>query len=1228
VLARLFVIIGGLVVALLTAVLVVPYFLDWSGYRTDFENAASRITGQVVRVEGGATARLLPFPSITFDNVVIEGVDGLEAGRVAQFSMDAELAPFLSGKVHILDMRIVQPKLTLALDTNGRPRLQLPEAAAIRGASVSIDRVLIEDGELTIAREGREPIVLGALTGTANAKSMAGPWTASGSTRHRDTDYEWSLSTGSSDFGPVRVTFGLEPVDGIYDVAFDGRLATDGVRPVYSGTLRMKLRPAAGQVEVGAARPELFSLQGEFTATADYISLEEATLETAGASAGFGATGSGRVDLSATPSFEIVLKGRQTGEAPAGEASAAAKADRLVTPVTAHDRYVALRDFLRRVPDPGIPGVIKVTLPGAAVGDTIVRDIAIDASPAPGGWQLNAFALELPGRTRIEGAGQLTVSPEFSYAGSLTVASRQPSGLAAWAGVKSGDAIRAMSGAGMAAQVELSETRQRFDALELRAGAMTMTGDAEFQWSDGRVGSMTLKLDGEGADTEVFAALQPLFATDLQNLAGEIAITSGKPRILGQPADRAVIVARRDDGKLTVDDLRIAGFAGADLSLSGTIIEGVAPTGAIDFKLAADDPSALLVVIAAAPGASDIPRFAGAVAATLSAAPDLVAGAKADGKIRVVAREGGRDTEIETEFATPTLTGSATVSLGAGVVRYSAQGNSASGAALLAMAGWPVSGVDLLPALDFTLSGLSSGDGMSADITLSGNGDRLAFSHRRTSSVAGATGTFDAALADATPYALVIGHGIPGGELGLPLAAKGAWGRTADMFSLTEVEGAVGETPVRGTLAIALGAGQPRISGDIEAGDVDIADMLPLIIGATAARDPSQGFAGAPLPGFAADLGVSVESLAGFGPLPLKELTGRLALANGALAISDAKATVAGGALEGAASITRSGDDAILAADATVQGFQLEGAISAAAGFADARFTLNGAGGSLDRIASSLAGSASLGWRNLTVTGLRDDGLEALLEEADAAPDAPDAIASIDLASRHILDGAIAVPDGQASFSVSGGVARAPRLIVATKGGSLAAEPKIDLTTGLVEAAVELELAAGDEAGAGFQPAVAISIDGPWNALEARFDASALEGFLGQRRLEREQARVEAEQSSIMEKQRLRREEQQLAALLARLQVEAAAAAEETRRRAERTAQEALDRAALQAAADAAAEAAEAAKSLESGAGQALDQAPVQSPVQAPGGVGAVPSRPVELNPELLQSPLLQSPGN
>ena len=68
-----------------TLALVGPYFIDWTSYRADFEREASLILGRQVKVEGDATARLLPFPSVTFSDVRVAGNELEPAKKVVTF---------------------------------------------------------------------------------------------------------------------------------------------------------------------------------------------------------------------------------------------------------------------------------------------------------------------------------------------------------------------------------------------------------------------------------------------------------------------------------------------------------------------------------------------------------------------------------------------------------------------------------------------------------------------------------------------------------------------------------------------------------------------------------------------------------------------------------------------------------------------------------------------------------------------------------------------------------------------------------------------------------------------------------------------------------------------------------------------------------------------------------------------------------------------------------------
>jgi uncharacterized protein involved in outer membrane biogenesis len=157
--------------------LIAPYFIDWSSYRTAFEAEASRIIGQPVKVRGDADARLLPFPSVTFSDVVV-GEEAEPAMTISRFSMDAELAPFLSGEVLIFDMRVEAPKALVRVLEDGRLDWALKRKPTPPGDLVVLERVTISDADITIAddQNGRTHR-LRDIDALVSAKSLSGPWT-------------------------------------------------------------------------------------------------------------------------------------------------------------------------------------------------------------------------------------------------------------------------------------------------------------------------------------------------------------------------------------------------------------------------------------------------------------------------------------------------------------------------------------------------------------------------------------------------------------------------------------------------------------------------------------------------------------------------------------------------------------------------------------------------------------------------------------------------------------------------------------------------------------------------------------------------------------------------------------------------------------------------------------------------------------------------------------------
>ncbi|MFZ1679785.1 MAG: AsmA family protein, partial [Rhizobiaceae bacterium] len=236
-LARVFVAIGGLVVLALLAALIAPLFIDWTGYRAGFEREASAILGRKVTVAGSAKARLLPFPSVTFSDVRVgESEDG-PAMTAEAFSMDAELAPFLSGRAVIFDMRLVKPRVTVAMDAAGAIDWRFGTAAGFDPARVSLERLSISDGEITLRHvPGERTVSIRGLEAVLSARSLAGPWRADGQARFERIEAGFTAASGKvGDDGRLGLHLTFAPRHLGFDLESDGAVTLADGAPVYAG---------------------------------------------------------------------------------------------------------------------------------------------------------------------------------------------------------------------------------------------------------------------------------------------------------------------------------------------------------------------------------------------------------------------------------------------------------------------------------------------------------------------------------------------------------------------------------------------------------------------------------------------------------------------------------------------------------------------------------------------------------------------------------------------------------------------------------------------------------------------------------------------------------------------------------------------------------------------------------------------------------------------------------
>jgi len=665
VLGRILLTFGGVLVVALFAALLAPFFIDWTDFRVEFEQRASRILGKKVTVHGEVEARILPFPSVTLSDVRVgQDQDGQPQVSAARFSMDMELAPFLSGEARIFDMRIEDPKARVRVLPDGTLDWMRGSRADIPLRTVVIEDVHITGGSIDLIDEqSGQTRRLTGLSADLSAGSLAGPWRGDGFASLDGEEAAFSLSTGEADRIEQKVPLRLRllPDSAPIALTLDGDLALSEDRPGYNGSFALDVLQEESEDEPVNAPPPGPRLKGGFELTNERIRIPEYRLEVGALNDPYVVTGEATLDTGQAPEFLLTADGQQidvnrlgTGERAKTGRDAAASAQR---------RIQAVIDIAAQIPIPQVPGRASLRLPAVVANDTTVRDIRIDVRPAGSGWTVENFAATLPGRTQVEAKGALTLENRIGFVGDMLLASNQPSGLADWLSGTVDPAIRQLKTAGFSARVNLTPQLQRFEDLELAIGPATLRGSVERHAPPEAVPSLTLDLAGDEIDLDAMRALASLITGDD---AGEdvldhtVAANLKAERFtaFGVAADRVDTVFTLSEGQLSLERLSIGDLAGAAIAAQGNLNGSFfSYAGAGSATLKAEDPSAFLAMLRnRLPSHPILDRMA--ASAGWFTGTDLTANITVGGEIsgasaRVTGTANG--STIEAEIALPTL---------------------------------------------------------------------------------------------------------------------------------------------------------------------------------------------------------------------------------------------------------------------------------------------------------------------------------------------------------------------------------------------------------------------------------------------------------------------------------------------------------------------------------------------------------------------------------------------
>ncbi|WEX76301.1 AsmA family protein [Sinorhizobium numidicum] len=1140
-LARILVTIGGLLVVALFAALIAPLFIDWTDFRKDFEREASRIMGKPVVVHGSVDARLIPFPTVTLKDVRVGSADGgVPLIQVAQFSMSAELAPFLSGEALIFDMRLEQPRARIRLQPDGTLDWARGPRAAIPAKTVMLENVEIADGEIEFVDEqtGRTRRI-SDLSADLSARTLAGPWKIEGRAVLDGEAGSFSFSSNEvNEEGALSLRARLTPDKRPFGVELEGDLKVVDFRPVYGGRFTLTENRPAEEAKTGGG----LRINGEFQLTNESIRVPEYHFEVGPPDDPYIVTGEATLDTGKDQRFLLIADGQQIDVSRIGNSGRDGKTGRDPA-ISLRQRVEAMMAIAADIPIPQVPGRASLKLPAIVIGDTTVRDVRLDVKPDGAGWVVdNAVAL-LPGRTQLEAKGRLNLKGQRTFRGDIVIASNQPSGLANWLAGSVDPAIRKLKTAGFAATVNLTDTLQQFESLEVAAGPATLKGRIERQSFADQQPSLSLQLKGNRIDLEALQALAGLVAGDASTgtlLQHAIAadLSADAFSAFGEEARDVQAVLTIKNGQLQAERVAIGALSGAQLAFSGRMSGGFEkPVVSAKMKLAANELTPFLEMIgrhAVAHPALERLIKAGPYYSDAAFDVTLTAGSK-DGNAPVTFGVIGtaNGSKIAASYQAPDI---AQALAGKGMLLEATLENGQT-PVLIGQAG-----LDPLP-FDADDNGilavkLQSTDGSKA------NG-ALTFTTEETSLAA--KGEFDLSrehylegqgkltlqTEDFEPYLLLQGIALPQMGSGLPVTLTADIAADPERIAISAAEGKVDQNGFAGELSIDRKV-PGKAEGELALDTLDLEWLGEGVLGQV--RDASiGGLSMAPVaqPAWTGlDVALNVKAKRFWPGVygAVTDFAGKLEWKGDELALSEATGDWLGGKLEGRLQLGNANGSGFLRSRIDLKGGDLaaagwaRGSGPAATGKFDLAVAMEASGATPETMAHSVSGSGTATFNGVTLNGINTAALPQLMAAADAlkteiSPDAIRKAAENVLFTGQSVVGAVKVP-----FSIAGGTVRVQNVAAGDGNAAFSAEASFDLPAGRMSGTIDLTFRPGEDALAGAEPRVQFGYAGLLAAPGVTVDVTDLSNFLSLRAFERERRRVETLQANVLEKQRLRRE--------------------------------------------------------------------------------------------------------
>ncbi|MDX5594056.1 AsmA-like C-terminal region-containing protein [Pseudovibrio sp. SPO723] len=1174
-----FITIGTALIIALVAALVAPMFIDWSAYRTTFERYGETILGHNVAVLGDADVSLLPTPSIAFTDVRVGEVED-PLLVISRFSGKIELPALLRGEIRVLDMKLEEPNLRVALDEQGK--LDLLNATPhdsvmefMEPSSVVFDSIEIVNGSISLvdARSGES---FSGVNGNflASARSLEGPFKLDGAITLEGVPYTVRIGTGRRDASKhTRVKAQISPASFPAQFTLDGEVWQEDGRPFYAGTaLARSILPEDSE------RME-WQFEGDYQFDPSALIIPAYTLRlgpedrpvTAEGAARFDYAGDGALDASAR--FKQIDLDRLFGGGPQ-------------EPVSVASFPAQLTSFLEDLPLAATSTTLKAEMPSVVMGGSVLTDVRAEVSSGPTGWGVKQLSARLPGRSSLRSSGYLELRTAREYRGQVEIDSLQPQKLASWWHGTPEVATARVEPFDLRSDVAVGPGLFSMTDLRLDVDGAQTVGTVSYKWPSGQPAELVVDIDSDRLDLdqlETFAAALSGGQVRSTGLNMSLRLYADEFVSKGVKAKSMILRAGLEDDTLAIDELKIRDFAGAYVDASGRVERvSTTPSGSIDGTLRA---TSLIGAVSALERIAPENRFvqqlkrAAPALAPVSLTSKLEASA-VDGQTQISASLYGDVGVSEFDF-NGTFAGRMD-EINSGDVRAELFLGGADGVTLLRQLGIEALPLDNVQQASVQLA-MEGVPRSKMDFVFTGQlGDAELKSEGTFNVKPDGSPHWEASstlrTADISPTALVLGYLLPNPDSALPVDVEATLSGEGRKFEMTSLSGVVADANFQGTLSGELSQNSGlKASGALAASSVDLRGLSELVLGSGAwtadleSREsvwPSSALGASLLSGIDLTLDLRSDRAHFSEEMVVDAASGQLRLRDDLLAIDQGVGRYAGGSLTGALQLTRVGDQASLEGRFRLDDAVLEELIWARDGRAVATGTVQaiaefeGLGRTVSGLVSGLAGGGTFTIKSGEIRGLNPDAFDLVIEAADRGLEL-DETKVRDVFASHLDLGSSQFDQIDGTLALSSGRLRARNISVDTAAATMFGSAQIDLQKWQAEGDVSIKVAGDQYEVSGADPQVAIVFEGDVASPSRRIDVTPFLSYLNIRAIEQNVLRIEKEQEAIAEQERMLRElkrQQEEAEVRKRQEAEQAAqraAEEEARRAAEREARRA-----------------------------------------------------------------------